>query len=148
MLLLITVLATAAPVYDPALAVGELLTVPYWGLGEEFFLLNHLPGVTGYGWKWHGCYASYCGGLERNNDTFLLRECTSGRTALWEHLCCYYHWKIQPVSTLHLASLICTNKTNPESKTVVGGQNNDVKIRQTALSSSRNVSKSDLALDS
>lgn len=29
MLLLITVLATAAPVYDPALAVGELLTVPY-----------------------------------------------------------------------------------------------------------------------
>lgn len=58
------------------------------------------------------------------------------------------HWKIQPVSTLHLASLICTNNTNPESKTVVGGQNNDVKIRQTALSSSRNVSKSDLALDS
>lgn len=58
------------------------------------------------------------------------------------------HWKIQPVSTLHLASLICTNKTNPESKTVGGGQNNGVKIRQTALSYSRNVSKSDLALDS
>lgn len=58
------------------------------------------------------------------------------------------HWKIQPVSTLHLASLMCTNKTNPESKTVGGSQNNDVKTRQTALSYSRNVSKSDLALDS
>lgn len=79
---------------------------------------------------------------------FSSEKCTSGRTAHWEHLCCYHPLKNTTVSTLHLASLMCTNKTNPESKTVGGGQNNDVKIRQTALSYSRNVSKSDLALDS
>lgn len=56
-------------------------------------------------------------------------------------------YNLLSVSTLHLASLICTNKTNPESKTVVRGQNIKVKIRQTAFSYSRNVSKSDLALD-
>lgn len=52
----ITVLATAAPVCDPALALGEFLTAPYWGLWGEFIPLNSLPGLTGYGWKWHGCY--------------------------------------------------------------------------------------------
>lgn len=88
---------------------------------------------------------SCCGGLEKKKFIFLLRA-----VLFWEQntYTATIHWKIQPVSTLHLASLICTNKTNPESKTVGGGQNNDVKIRQTALSYSRNVSKSDLALDS
>lgn len=80
----------------------------------------------------------------KNNYTFLLRE-----RHFWEDsLCCYYPLKNTTCQHSPLGILICTNKTNPESKTMVGGQNNDVKIRQTALSSSRNVSKSDLALDS
>lgn len=149
MLLPITVLATAAPACDPALALGELLTAPYWGLGEEFILLNHLPGVTGYRWKWHGCYTQLLWRIGEKQLGFSpQRNALLGGQHTENTYAATIHWKIQPVSTLHLASLMCTNKTNPESKTVGGGQNNDVKIRQTALSYSRNVSKSDLALDS
>lgn len=50
-----------------------------------------------------------------------------------------------PISTLHLASLICSNKSNLEGKTVVSGWNVDLKLRQAALSYSINVSKSDLS---
>lgn len=50
-----------------------------------------------------------------------------------------------PIITLHLASLICSNKSNLEGRTVVSEWNVDLKIRQAVFSYSINVSKSDLA---
>lgn len=90
----ITVLATAAPVCDPALALGEFLTAPYWRLWGEFIPLNSLPGLTGYGWKWHGCYTKLLWRIGGKKFTFFSSEqCTSGRRAHWEHLCCYHPLK-------------------------------------------------------
>lgn len=56
----VTVLATAAPVYDPALAVAELPTAPYWGLWEEFIPLKGSQVIDENGMA---ATQSCCGGL-------------------------------------------------------------------------------------
>lgn len=97
-----------------------------------------LHNVTGEAWR------------EKIPKTFILGEMVleDSRLRTLTLLLSIGKYNLVSVSTLRLASLRRSTKTNPENKTVVRGQNIDVKIKQAALSYSRKVFKSDLAVES